>query len=231
VLAVSDVLDLDNVVWGALTNDHERFAERVDGAARYQPDVSIFGAVETLDDSGWTAIGDLVGPGGFTVLFRPGDIVAPAPFAEVFRDSCFQMIAPAQLDADAAASVVDLDTTHQAAMAELLELGELPWRPRTSELGRYVGVMGADGGLDAVAGERFAPPGGREISAVATNPAVRRNGLGAMVTTAVALNIRAEGRVPFLHVTVSNEAAVALYERLGFVTHQTVHVVGVQRSE
>ena len=56
-----------------------------------------------------------------------------------------------------------------------------------------------------------------EISAVCVDPAARREGLGGALTRFVAEQIRASGGRPMLHVREGNEAAIALYEGLGFV--------------
>jgi predicted GNAT family acetyltransferase len=108
------------------------------------------------------------------------------------------------------------------AMVELVALTEPgPFRRRTVELGGYVGVFHGDA-LVAMAGQRFAPPGHREVSAVCTHPSVRRRGYAAFVTARVALAILERGETPFLHVAESNDSARAVYEGLGFTTRRMV---------
>jgi predicted GNAT family acetyltransferase len=92
-----------------------------------------------------------------------------------------------------------------------------PFRPRTIDLGGYVGIFHGDA-LVAMAGERFHPPGYVEVSAVCTDPSVRRRGYASIVTTAVADAIAANGDIPMLHVADDNVRARAVYEQLGFVT-------------
>jgi ribosomal protein S18 acetylase RimI-like enzyme len=90
-----------------------------------------------------------------------------------------------------------------------------PFRPRTMELGTYLGIRRA-GALVAMAGERLRLSGFTEISAVCTDEAWRGHGFGARLTLAVAAGIRARGEVPFLHAVAGNAGAIRLYERLGF---------------
>ena len=76
-----------------------------------------------------------------------------------------------------------------ADAAEVLDLVDRtepgPFRKRTVELGRYLGIR-RDGPLVAMAGERLRVPGYTEISAVCTDPAYRGQGLAARLTRAVA---------------------------------------------
>jgi predicted GNAT family acetyltransferase len=71
--------------------------------------------------------------------------------------------------------------------------------------------------LIAMAGERLRLPGHTEISAVATDPAHRRQGLAELLVRAVAAGIAGRGNTPFLHVSATNTGAVRLYEAMGFV--------------
>ena len=62
---------LDNMAWHALNGPHRDLAETGVGAARrYRRVVAPFSAVDRLDDEGWGALADLVGPGGVAILFR-----------------------------------------------------------------------------------------------------------------------------------------------------------------
>ena len=68
-----------------------------------------------------------------------------------------------------------------------------PFRPRTIELGGYLGIF-HDDTLVAMAGRRFHLPGYVEVSAVCTDPSARRRGYGAIVTTLVADQDRGGGQ-------------------------------------
>jgi len=96
-----------------------------------------------------------------------------------------------------------------------------PFRERTIELGTYLGIR-HEGALVAMAGQRLSPPGWTEISAVCTDAAYRGRGLAARLVRAVAAEIHARGRTPFLHAAASNVNAIRLYEKLGFTTRRPI---------
>ena len=111
------------------------------------------------------------------------------------------------------------------ALIELTEPG--PFRPRTIELGGYVGIF-HDDELVAMAGQRMHPPGYREISAVCTHPSARRRGYASILTAHVANEIAARGETPFLHLASGNDAARSTYEQIGFAVRTRV-AFGVYR--
>jgi predicted GNAT family acetyltransferase len=88
-------------------------------------------------------------------------------------------------------------------------------------MGAYLGIR-HEGALVAMAGQRLSPPGWTEVSAVCTDPAYRGRGLAARLVRAVAADVEARGRTPFLHATAANVDAIRLYERLGFTTRRSI---------
>jgi predicted GNAT family acetyltransferase len=114
---------------------------------------------------------------------------------------------------------------------ELLELTRRtqpgPFRPRTIELGSYLGVR-RDGALVAMAGQRLHPPGWTEISAVCTHPDHRGQGLASALVRALGHEIRGRGERPFLHAAATNDTAIALYESLGFAVRRAVTFLAVE---
>lgn len=90
-----------------------------------------------------------------------------------------------------------------------------PFRPRTIELGTYVGIRD-QGNLVAMAGERLRLPSWTEISAVCTDHAYRGRGLATRLLRTVVSGIRVRGEVPILHASADNANAIRLYENLGF---------------
>jgi ribosomal protein S18 acetylase RimI-like enzyme len=220
---------LDNPVWHALTGPLSRFAARhsTTDLVHFDPEVSVFSAVDRIDDAMWQRIGDLVGVDGSCGLFR--DVVESPPdgWEELFRGPCWQMVAgpiPEPLGLEAVPLGPE-DHSEMLALAERTEPG--PFQLRTPDLGRFVGVR-RDGRLVAMAGERFRVPGYVEISAVCTHPDARGEGLAAELTLNAAHAIRAGGDEAFLHVLESNENAVRLYQKLGFVIRRKVDVVFIQ---
>jgi ribosomal protein S18 acetylase RimI-like enzyme len=117
--------------------------------------------------------------------------------------------------------IVPLGGPDSVDMVELVALARPgPFTARTWQLGGYIGVR-LDGRLVAMAGQRFRPTGWCEISAVATHPDHRRQGLAEHLVRVVAAGIVARGEVPLLHAAADNTDAVRLYEAMGF-THRGV---------
>ena len=103
------------------------------------------------------------------------------------------------------------------------------FRPRTYILGRYFGIE-IGGTLVAMAGERLALPGYREISAVCTHPAHTGRGHAAILIRHLMRVHAAAGLRSFLHVAQANQRAIALYERLGFTRTRPILFHGLRRA-
>ena len=206
---------LDNAVWHALTTRQQGFAEVTGAARRYHPDVSVFAAMEEPDDDAWRDLAELVGPGGFAVLFRAELPRPPGGWTRAGRGVGHQMVLGelASVDAPDARRLGPDDAGEMLALVELTRPG--PFCVRTLELGTYYGVFDGSA-LVAMAGERLSLPGYTEISAVCTHPDHRGRGLAAGLTALVARGIEARGDPAFLHHAAENEPARRIYESLGF---------------
>jgi ribosomal protein S18 acetylase RimI-like enzyme len=131
---------------------------------------------------------------------------------------------PASHDADASA----LGNDDLPAMLALTALAYPEFfRPGTPLLGRYIGVK-TPSGLAAMAGQRLACTGYREISAVVTHPAHRGQGHAARLIEQLTRMILAEARTPYLHVSATNKQAWALYEGLGFVPTRELRTIKIR---
>lgn len=221
-----DPSTLDNAVWHSLTGAHQMFAERTGGAGRYDPNVSVFAAVDEFDDASWRDLAALVGPGGTAVLFR-ADIPETPPTLEhlgggVGHQMVLRNLAPVDVPAVRVLGLTDAE--EMQALVKLTEPG--PFRPRTVELGTYFGVF-HEGALVAMAGERLRVPGYTEISAVCTHPNHRGQGLAAGLTAHVARGILARGDTPFLHHAADNDPARRVYDALGFEFRREVGIAVV----
>jgi ribosomal protein S18 acetylase RimI-like enzyme len=214
---------LDDPVWASLTGPHAEFAEVWGRAARYPIDVSPFAAVSPdTDRSVWGDLAALVGSGA-TVPVLGGESSLPEDWVIVDVVDCAQMVDVA-FAAEDHPSVVALGTGDVPEMLDLVRRTEPgPFRPRTIELGSYLGVR-RRGALVAMAGQRLHPPGWTEISAVCTDAAYRSQGLASLLMRAVAADIRSRGERPFLHVADGNTNAIRLYETLGFVRRRGIRV-------
>lgn len=208
---------LDDPVRGGLLGAHARFAQRKGDVLRYEPDVAPFLAFPVRpSEADWAAAAEFVGPGGLIPLSREeGQPVTPPDGWElVIRGKGVQMVAETLRPAEdpEAAVLGPADVPEMLALVERTRPG--PFRPRTVELGIYLGIR-RRGALVAMAGERMHPDGWTEISGVCTDEAYRGQGLASRLVRAVAAGIVARGEQPFLHAVATNPA-IRLYEELGF---------------
>ncbi|HWE51538.1 MAG TPA: GNAT family N-acetyltransferase [Bryobacteraceae bacterium] len=214
---------LDHLPWHALRTEHARFACQAGSACRYPGEVAPFAATA---DYGVRAMQELA------LLLAPGEIVylmgdAPAKvrgviYGDVFP--CLQMVLPEFVDSGPAHdSGIELLT--QADAADMVELTRVAFpgffRLRTCEMGVYYGIR-AGGELIAMAGERMALPGYREVSGVCTHPAHRGKGYAVeLIEHLLRVHARADLR-SFLHVSQANTTAIPIYRRLGFAIRREV---------
>lgn len=217
---------LSNPMWRSLCTTHAGFAIDSGPLKRFPADVAPFCAVDTAGADLSTV--DCMTPGeavffvGTLPALPPGWTVANAfTILQMVYDS--ERAVPAAPEADAAA----LGPADQEAMLALTALAYPEFfRPRTAELGHYIGVH-AEHSLAAMAGQRMACTGYREISAVVTHPAHRGHGHARRLIQQLTRMILAEGLTPFLHVSASNASAWALYENLGFVRSRELQCLKV----
>ncbi len=224
---------LTNPFWFALRSEHARFAIGRDSVLRYPADVIPFAGLEHGSAEQLRALGALLGPE--ERIFVTGNKVPQVDdlievgelpglqlhFTGARNDSQIPQLPGTQIRS--------LGPQDAAAMVSLTDLA-FPgfFRQRTYQLGMYLGLF-RDGDLVAMAGERIAIPGMREISAVCTHPAHTGNGFATTLIEHL-LRFHAErGLRSFLHVAEQNERAVRLYEHLGFATAGTIHFHEIQK--
>ena len=212
-----DAAVLDNPVWHALIGPHASFAIGDDLVRQYPADVAPFVAVRTWEDPRvWDALADLVGSGA-DIGLAGTDELPPAGWEILGRGDGVQLVQTDALQPRPFAEAVELGSDDVPEMLALVERNEPgPFRPRTFELGRYIGIR-RDGCLVAMAGERLHPEGWTEISAVATDVEYRGQGLASRLVLDVAFHIQERGDRALLHAAATNVGAIAVYERLGFV--------------
>ena len=222
---------LDRPVWSALTTRQRDLALGDDLARRFEPEIGPFAAVAHDDPAHLARLAALIGAHGPVVLLQRDAIPVPPGTTARLSASGVQLVLDRLPAVPATAEMVPLgpaDAAEMVALAKLTEPG--PFAARTPELGGFLGVRDDDGRLVAMAGERMRPEGYTEVSGVCTHPAHRGHGYAAMLSAAVADRILARGETPFLHAYTSNRAAVALYERLGFVLRTPVEVLALVAS-
>jgi ribosomal protein S18 acetylase RimI-like enzyme len=225
---------LDDVAWHALTGPQAHLAATSgDGLARrYRDDIAPFCGVEHLDGRGWAALAELVGPDGVAVFLRGEVEPTPPGWHELLREPATQYVAGtlAQPPTEVSREVAELtasDSPDMVALAAATEPG--PFGPNSHLTGKWFGIR-REGRLVAMAGERMRVEGFGEVSGVCVDPAVRGEGLGAVVTLAAAHGIQERGDRAMLHVRDGNDGAHRLYRRIGFEVRRPV-TVAVLRPE
>lgn len=208
---------LDNIFWQALSGPHACFATGTDSARRYAPGFSPIVGFPDPRAPDFDALRPFCEPGEH---FYCDGWTGPAPagWRIEAESTMYRMVwngsAPA---ADAAPDAVPLQREHAAQAVELAKLTKPgPFGPRTIELGDYFGYFDDKGSLVAMAGERMAAPGLREISGVCVHPDFQGRGLARRLMEKLVLRQLQRGETPFLHVMRANEAAHGLYLRMGF---------------
>jgi ribosomal protein S18 acetylase RimI-like enzyme len=216
---------LINPMWASLTSTHAGFALASGGLRRFQGDVAPFCAVAQagtpLDDTSCVQPGE-------TVFFLGTFPALPDGWTVQGEFAILQMVAAG---AQPAAADGDAQTLGPADLPAMRNLTALVYpeffRPRTAALGTYIGCY-EQGRLIAMAGQRLACPGYREISAVCTHPDHRGQGHAGRLIGQLARAMVAKGEVPFLHVSAANERAWKLYENLGFVACRELPFIKVR---
>ena len=219
---------LDNPVWFALSGPHRSLALRRGGAARYPADVAPFVAVEDASTSACDAATCLVAPGE-RVCFVGLVPALPRTWHVEESASIAQMIRYAPLAVPDGPNAVELGEAH---VADLLGLTALVYphyfRARTIAMGRYFGIYEGRR-LAAMAGERLAFDGYREISAVCTHPDHVGRGYATRLIALLTNDILGDGEVPFLHFSHANIRAKALYEKLGYRQRADIALLAVAK--
>ena len=216
---------LDRSIWHALTTRHAAHAEGHGAARRYAPAFATFAA--TVDDTP-ASLHDLAAilpQGARAALFTLEPLDFPASLICARRAEAAQMLLDTQIQPPTlppgARPLTAADIPAMLALVEQTHPG--PFADRTIELGRYTGIFEGDT-LLAMAGERIAPPGYVELSAICTHPDARGRGWAGALTLHLAAAAQARGETPFLHVFADNAPARALYTRLGFTLRRMLHL-------
>jgi predicted GNAT family acetyltransferase len=178
-------------------------------------------ALENHSAEAVAALTAMVAPGERVWIFEEPPRLDARQWRETNRVPGLQMVCERHLPESARSggpASVMLDPAGDAAEMIALKAIAFPgfFGARTPEMGRYRGIR-VNGELVAMAGERLAFPGYREVSAICTHPAHLGHGYAQRLTHEATAVILADGDIPFLHVAGGNAAAIHIYEQLGFV--------------
>lgn len=198
-------------------------------AKRYPAEIGPLSATADQSAASYEALRALAGPGGVLVLFLTDPPTPPPGWTLVRGGQLSQMIclSPERVVSTPDPTGIELRRLTAADVPAMLELTELtepgPFRRRTIELGPFFGIFDS-GHLLAMTGQRLHLPGFVEVSAVCTHPDARNCGYARVLMSRVIVDIRQRGKVPFLHVLPENDAAIRVYESLGFTLRRTFHL-------
>lgn len=207
---------LENIFWACLAGPHAKYAAGTADARRYAPGFSPIVAFPEAGRPNFAALRPFCEPGehfycdGWSGAAPDGWVIEAE--ATMYR-MVWDVPAPAH---DPAPDAVPLQAGHAQQAFDLAMLTRPgPFGPRTPELGEYFGYF-EEGRLIAMAGERAAATGFREISGVCTHPDFQGRGLARRLMEKLVLRQLQRGETPFLHVMRANTSAHALYLRMGF---------------
>lgn len=221
---------LDNPVWFSLTGEHASLARRSGEALWYGTTYAPFVAVERAG----AVVADDPRLEGRRYFLGVASEAMPARWRPVPVDAYHAVPSTLQFvrgrDEPALSTdemVTVLGPEHRERMRTLTTMVYPEFfREHTAALGTYVGIL-REGRLLAMAGERMAIPGGREISAVCTHPEFTGQGYAQALLIALVQRHRQAGLGSFLHVSAGNEVATRLYEKLGFAYRATLNLTAV----
>ncbi|MGB7352636.1 MAG: GNAT family N-acetyltransferase [Acidobacteriaceae bacterium] len=225
---------LDNPIWSALTTDHAAIALGDDHARRYPADIGPLSGIPEQSSESYASLARLAGPGGVVAIFLREPLRLPGGWTLFRAGGIDQMIAPQPRPLPPAGlpgvELRRLTAADAPAMVELAHLTEPgPFQLRTLELGTFFGVL-QSGSLLAMAGKRMHVPGAIEVSGVCTHPDARGRGYARHLMSRVIEEIVQAGRMPFLHALSTNEAAIRVYESLGFVRRCSLEFAAIRRD-
>ncbi len=217
---------LDNPIWNSLATSHAHIAVGAHMghglARRYPADIGPLSAFQEATSEAYADLAAIVPKDDVAVLFLENSLEMPVGWQLLRDGSLVQMVCPAvpvrPSLTEAILPMTSADFPEMVTLASLTEPG--PFRDHTANLGGFVGIR-IDGRLAAMAGQRLAPTGFAEVSAVCTHPDFRGRGYAQALVAAVASNIHSEGRIPFLTSFEANMGAIRVYQQVGFVHRRT----------
>lgn len=219
---------LDNPVWFALTEIHQKHSVDFGNVKFYNTDYTPFGAFINNEDTS-------VAIEKFSKLSKDFFIVGsepkmPTSLKPAVKYVGLQMIIHNKINYPIRESIVELNASHYQDLMELIKIA-FPdfFRDKTNTLGSYYGIY-KNKKLVAVTGERMQTNNFIEISAVATHPHFLGNGYAKQLVTYTANKIFEKNKTPFLHVDQTNLGPINLYKKLGFIKRRTLEFWRISRA-
>lgn len=209
---------LDNPVWYALTEMHDKHGIDYGNVKFYETEYTPFGAfINNQDTSNAIEKHAKLIKDFFIVGNKPK---MPLTFNPPIRYVGLQMILYNKIDYPITVHIVELNEIHYQDLINLVKLAYPEYfKAKTNTLGRYFGIY-KNGKLVAITGERMQTKHFTEISAVITHPDYLGNGYAKQLITYTSNKIFEKNKTPFLHVDETNLGPINLYKKLGFVTRR-----------
>ena len=209
---------LDNPVWNSLSETHREFVLDYANTKFYHPDYCPFGGFinsqSTLEASNQYS----VATDNFFIVGEKPEISNSLKIVKELI--CLQMIVYNKIELSITEYIVKLTEEHNDKLVHLVNLVQPGYfKNKTASLGNYYGIFKEDQ-LVAITGERMKMNDFTEVSAIITHPDHTGKGYAQQLITHCVNSIFSESKTPYLHVVESNMGAIALYEKLGFVTRR-----------
>lgn len=211
---------LDNPVWYSLSEMHQHFAVGNSNIKFYHPDYCPFGGFNKNEMLA-APISEYAGLTGnfFIVGQKPG---VPANLILRYELVCDQMIMSQRIELEYNENIIKLTGEHTDQLFNLVNMVQPGYfKAKTSSLGDYFGIF-KNNELVAVTGERMKMNRYNEISAVVTHPGHSGRGYAKQLVAHTVNHIFSQNKIPYLHVSETNSAAVNLYKKLGFTTRRKI---------
>jgi ribosomal protein S18 acetylase RimI-like enzyme len=227
---------LDNPIWNALSTRQSHLAVGGTRAKRFDSAISPLSGLNEQglneqSDEAYAELAQLLAPSEIAILFLTEAPRLPQGWKMLRTGLLTQMICrgepvpPSRAGKDGDPITIEALTARDVPeMLELIQITEPgPFARRTIELGGYLGIR-QDGRLAAMAGQRLAPPGFTEVSAVCTHPDFRGLRFAQLLVATVAQRIHERGETPLLTLMASNTSAFRVYEAVGFEARRTLEL-------
>lgn len=222
---------LDNPIWNALCTGSAKFAHGDNYCKFIQPEMGFFAGLSSYEEEDIQRLFAACATGQQVILFAPGHIELNDNWLVLNDHELLQMVCLNDLEFEMTpvtlTKLVDQDIPAMIELTGLTKPG--PFLNRTIDFGGYIGFFEGKR-LVSMAGKRLCPDPYVEISAVCTHPDFLGRGLSTRIMKSVIADVRASGKIPFLHVYPDNFSAVKVYERLGFEARASLRVYLLEKN-
>ncbi|TBR19004.1 MAG: GNAT family N-acetyltransferase [Chitinophagaceae bacterium] len=210
---------LDNPIWKALSGTDLSKNIGFTNCAYFDEEVAPFIGLANWDKESQKNLIDRVPINRSWFLLIADEVDFIDELKMTYSTTLYQFVCPKLGPAPFSKTDTEIVPLHAAHIDEMIALTELtkpgPFRSRTIEFGNYHGIF-ENNKLVAMGGERLHVDDYIEVSAICTHPDFQGKGYGAKITHYLSASVIEKNKIPFLHVRMENDAAIAVYKKLGF---------------